>query len=58
LERIERIFSDKEGSIKGKEREFVDHLYKQIGKKAIEIKWLKKGGVAGFYNGGQEELST
>lgn len=39
---IERIFSDREKIDKEKDREFVDELYKQIGKQKIEIDWLKK----------------
>lgn len=42
LENIERIFSDKEKRTKEKDREFIDELYKQIGKQKIEIEWLKK----------------
>ncbi len=42
LENIDRIFSDKEKRDKEKDREFVDELYKQIGKQKIEIEWLKK----------------
>ncbi|NCQ56195.1 hypothetical protein COY15_01510 [Candidatus Roizmanbacteria bacterium CG_4_10_14_0_2_um_filter_39_12] len=42
LESIERIFSDREKRDKEKDREFVDELYKQIGKQKIEIEWLKK----------------
>lgn len=42
LESIERIFSDREKYQKEKDREFVDELYKQIGKQKIEIEWLKK----------------
>lgn len=39
---VEQIFSDKEKHQKEKDREFVDELYKQIGRKDIEIQWLKK----------------
>lgn len=39
---IKRIFSDREKTDKEKDREFVDELYKQIGKQKIEIEWLKK----------------
>jgi len=39
---IESIFSDREKKDRDKDREFVDELYKQIGRKDIEISWLKK----------------
>jgi len=39
---MEGIFSDREKIDKEKDREFVDELYKQIGKQKIEIDWLKK----------------
>jgi len=39
---IESIFSDREKKDRDKDREFVDELYKQIGRKNIEISWLKK----------------
>jgi len=39
---MERIFSDNDKRDKEKERKFIDELYKQIGKKDIEIEWLKK----------------
>ncbi len=42
LEEVERIFSDRDKHQKEKDRAFVDELYKQIGKKDIEIEWLKK----------------
>jgi len=42
LESAERIFSDSDKRDKEKDRQFVDELYKQIGKKDIEIEWLKK----------------
>ena len=42
LENIERIFSDREKIDKEKDREFVDELYRRIGKQNIEIEWLKK----------------
>lgn len=42
LENIDRIFSDKEKRDKEKDREFVDELFRQIGKQKIEIEWLKK----------------
>lgn len=42
LEGLEKIFSDREKRDKEKDREFVDELYKQIGKQKIEIEWLKK----------------
>ena len=45
LDEMERIFSDNDKRDKEKERKFIDELYKQIGKKDIEIEWLKKGGV-------------
>jgi hypothetical protein len=34
---MERIFSDNDKRDKEKERKFIDELYKQIGKKDIEI---------------------
>lgn len=42
LECMEYIFSDKEKQKKEKDKAFVDELYKQIGKKDVEISWLKK----------------
>lgn len=42
LESMEKIFSDREKRDKEKDREFVDELYKEIGKQKIEIEWLKK----------------
>jgi hypothetical protein len=42
LDEMERIFSDNDKRDKEKERKFIDELYKQIGKKDIEIEWLKK----------------
>lgn len=42
LEGLEYIFSDHVKREKDKDREFVDELYKQIGKQKIEIDWLKK----------------
>ena len=39
---IESIFSDREKKDRDKNAEFVDELYKQIGRKDIEISWLKK----------------
>jgi len=42
IDGAERIFSDKEKREKEKDHEFVDELYKQIGKQKIEIEWLKK----------------
>jgi len=39
---IESIFSDRKKKDRDKDREFVDELYKQIGRKDIEISWLKK----------------
>ena len=42
LEEVEQIFSDRDKHQKEKDRAFVDELYKQIGKKDIEIEWLKK----------------
>lgn len=42
LEGLEHIFSDHIKREKDKDREFVDELYKQIGKQKIEIEWLKK----------------
>jgi|SRR3989344_4370149 len=42
LDNMDRIFSDTEKREKEKDREFVDELYKQIGRKDIEIQWLKK----------------
>jgi len=45
LDGMEKIFSDNDKRDKEKERKFIDELYKQIGKKDIEIEWLKKGGI-------------
>jgi transposase len=42
LEGLEYIFSDHEKRERDRDREFVDELYKQIGKQKIEIEWLKK----------------
>ncbi len=42
LRESEHIFSDHVKREKDKDREFVDELYKQIGKQKIEIDWLKK----------------
>jgi transposase-like protein len=42
LDEMEKIFSDNDKRDKEKERKFIDELYKQIGKKDIEIEWLKK----------------
>jgi len=42
LEGLERIFSDRDKRDKEKDREFIEELYKQIGKQKIEIEWLKK----------------
>jgi len=42
---MEKIFSDNDKRDKEKECKFIDELYKQIGKKDIEIEWLKKGGI-------------
>lgn len=42
LEGVERIFSDREKNDREKNREFIDELYKQIGRKDVEISWLKK----------------
>ena len=42
LEGLESIFSDRVKREKDKDLEFVDELYKQIGKQKIEIEWLKK----------------
>ena len=42
LEGMEYIFSDKEKHQKDETNEFIDELYKQIGKKDIQIEWLKK----------------
>ena len=39
---MEKIFSDNDKRDKEKECKFIDELYKQIGKKDIEIEWLKK----------------
>lgn len=32
-------------AFKSKDNEFIDELYKQIGKQKIKIEWLKKGGI-------------
>ncbi len=42
LRESEHIFSDHVKREKDKTHEFVDELYKQIGKQKIEIDWLKK----------------
>lgn len=42
LKESEHIFSDHIKREKDKTQEFVDELYKQIGKQKIEIDWLKK----------------
>ena len=42
LRESEHIFSDHVKREKDKDKEFVDELYKQIGKQKIEIDWLKK----------------
>ena len=42
LDNIEGIFSDKRDWEKEREKGLVDELYKQIGKKDIQIEWLKK----------------
>jgi len=42
LEGVEKIFSEKDKRDKEKDREYMDELYKQIGRKDIEIQWLKK----------------
>jgi len=42
LEGVEKIFSDRDKRDKEKDREYRDELYKQIGRKDIEIQWLKK----------------
>ena len=42
LDNVERIFSDSEKRDKERDREFVEELYKQIGKQKIEVEWLKK----------------
>lgn len=42
LRESEHIFSDHVKRERDKDREFVDELYKQIGKQKIEIDWLKK----------------
>lgn len=42
LDNIDRIFSDKQEQDKQKDRDFVEQLYKEIGKQKIEIEWLKK----------------
>lgn len=42
LSNIERIFSEKDDIQKQRDKEFVDELYRQIGKQKIEMEWLKK----------------
>ena len=42
FEGVEKIFSEKDKRDKEKDREYMDELYKQIGRKDIEIQWLKK----------------
>lgn len=42
LEGMEYIFSDRDKREKGDTNEFIEELYKQIGKKDIQIEWLKK----------------
>lgn len=42
MDRLERIFSEKDNQEKQKLRELNEELYRQIGKKEVEIEWLKK----------------
>jgi transposase len=42
IDRIERIFSEKNDREKQKLRELNEELYTQVGKREIEIEWLKK----------------
>lgn len=42
MDGLEKIFSDKEKQNRQKDKEFVDELYREIGKQKIEIEWLKK----------------
>jgi len=42
LEGMEHLFSDKLKRDQKETSEFIEELYKQIGKKDIQIEWLKK----------------
>ena len=42
LRRLERVFSEHDDREKQKLRELNEELYKQVGKKEVEIEWLKK----------------
>ena len=42
LNNVDRIFSDTRERDKQRDREFVEELYKEIGKQKIENEWLKK----------------
>lgn len=42
LDNIDRIFSNKQEQDNERDRQFVEELYREIGKQKIEIEWLKK----------------